>query len=918
MAPPVDIPFPGIHPRVGEQVLTVDPGVYPIRPSDGFPAAAYAALVFWPRTYGNWLTVQAELDTGGRFNGSPKDLIDALQRHKVEHTALAQEVANEEWVMAHHFLVGSVPAGAGVRLRVGVDTNNKKFLDAVQDPPDDGLPVPISIVYFDATAPQADGQTVRFILHPATPVRASRALMALDVGNTSTSAAMLDPWERDGDPRPLTHRIPMLGARPVPGRGGSIGFADPKAAPIPSELRFTQFRTWYPAGTQLPNTRVFPDLLLFPDDDLPNAVDYFAGELARAAGVSARSVMIGAKRMAASRPKAKDPRNPTGQTDFPTYPVTAPHRLIPEPTGETTDLPNATIQVDVRGPLELLAARLFQHFREARKEWPLKVALTYPTTYSRYELQSLRRAVQKGWLRMQALRQQPGRDIPGNDRELNEVGRQLQAVVSGPMDLDTQSRDPVIQLLLDEASAAAFFFLHRKIFEEIDGGLAAFRYLYEHGLNMLLYDCGGGTTDIALVKAVVEPDVRTLRITVLRRSGVRTFGGDDITRQVCRLLKAKLQYQIALDRKKPLQTAPPITPVKPPTDPAGWKALAAELEKFIADMSAADSQDLLVPTKTPPGQAPTEDRRAASLDLWRMGEQMKYTLSQEKTPTGPQSATFTPGEARLPPLERDTNTLTRAVLPADPQQLAQFKRKLETVSVNRIEIDALVYEPIMRSIANCNKLIADVFESRLGADEMPEEVHWVVASGNAVRYPAIQQALRRHLAVPFLDDPSRFTFDPDNAKDATAKGAVLALAAMEAQAEQIDPKFDSDLADRLPFDVGFRDLRVGMVKVLFEEHKRYLDLKTREPVKILLAEVSKQGVTAKRFVLLRRFPGDTGFTNFLAFEFPDGIQGPHLSVLYDDESEFEFRVLDGAGNEGAAVDLTAGDTYQAPAQRGDI
>lgn len=918
MAPPVDIPFPGIHPRVGEQVLTVDPGVYPIRPADDFPAATYAALVSWPRAHGNWLSVQAELDTGGRLGGTPKDLIDTLQKHKVEHTALAQEVANEDWLMGNFFLVGSVPSGAALRLRFGVDTNSKKFIDAVQDPPDDGYEVKLSIVYFDAAARQPDGQDVRLVLHPATPVRVSRSLMALDVGNTSTSAALLDPWDRDGDPRPLTHRIPMLGARPVPGRGGSIGFTDPRAHPIPSELRFLQFRTWYPTGTPLPNTRVFPDLLLFPDDDLPNAVDYFAGELARAAGVPARSVLMGAKRMAASRPKPKDPHRPPGQTDFPTQPVSAGHRLIPEPSGDTTDLPNATIYVDVRGPLELLAARLFQHFREARKEWPLKVALTYPTTYSRYELQSLRRAVQKGWLRMQALRQQPGRDVPGLDRELNEVGRQLQAVVAGPLDLDTQSRDPVIQLLLDEASAAAFFFLHRKIFEDIDGGLAAFRYLYEHGLNMLLYDCGGGTTDIALVKAVVEKDVRTLRITVLRRSGVRTFGGDDITRQVCRLLKAKLQYQIALERKKPVNSAPPLTPVKPPADAHGWKSLAADLERFIADMAAADPQDALVPTKTPPGQTPTEDRRAASLDLWRLGEQMKYQLSQEKPPTGPQAATFTPGEARLPPLERDTNTLTRGILPADLQQLAQLRRKLDTVTINRIEIDALVYDPIMRSIANCNKLIADVFESKLAADEMPEEVHWVVASGNAVRYPAIQQLLRKHLAVPFLDDPARFTFDPDNAKDATAKGAVLALAAMESQAQQIEPKFDSDLADRLPFDVGYLHLGVNMTKVLFEEHKRYLDLKTREPVKIPLADVSARGVPPRRFSLLRRFPGDPSFTNFLAFEFPEGIQGQHLSVVYDDESEFEFRVTDAAGNEGRAVDLTAGDTYQAPAQRGDI
>ncbi len=919
MAASVDIPFVGVHPRVGDQVLTVDPGEFPIRPDASFPAAAYAALVYWPKPFGAWLTVQAEADGGGRFATTPPELMAALLRHKVEHSAIAQEVAGDEWLTANQFAVGSVPAGSQVRLRFFADTNSKKFLDLVQDPPDDGLVVRVGVVFFDSSAPQPDGQVVRLIVQPCTPVPPSAALLALDVGNTSTSAAILDPDDVDRDPTPLTRRIPMLSAaRQEPGRGGWLGFAGPRAAAVPSDLRLKQFRTWYQAGTALPNVRVFPELALFADDDLPNAVEYDAGEPARADGLPARSVVMGAKRMAAARPQPKGTPNPS-PTGFPLYPVTAALRYIPEPNGEATDQPAATVQLDARGPLELLAARVFQHFREHRKEWPKKVALTYPTTYSRYELQALRRGVQKGWLRMQAVRQTPGRDAPTADRHLSALARQLQAVVSGPLDLNTQGGDPVIQLLLDEASAAAFFFLYRRIFEEIDGGLAAFRFLYEHGLNMLLYDCGGGTTDIALVRAEVEANARTLRITVRRRSGVRNFGGDDITRQMCRLLKAKIQYTIALERKKGGLNPPPISPNKPPTDDAGWKRLAAELEKFIADMAAADPQDLLVPTKTPPNQTPTEDRRAAALDLWRMVEAMKVQLSQDKAPPGPASATFTPGEVRLPsPFDRVLNRLSSAVLPADMALQAPLRKKLEAISLTRIEIDALIYDPIQRSVNNCNKLIAEVFDARTGADDMPEEVHWVVASGNAVRYPAIQQALRKGLAVPFLDDPSRFTFDPDNAKDATAKGAVLALAAIEGQAQQIDLQFDSDLADRLPFDVGFKTLMVNEVKVLFEEHKRYLDLKTREPVKIPLSELSKTGVVPNRFTLLRRFPGDPAFVGFLAFEFPDGIQGGHLLLSYDDEDSFEFKAVDGAGNEGRAKDLTAGDTYQAPAQRGDI
>src|SRR5256885_15772306 len=111
--------------------------------------------------------------------------------------------------------------------------------------------------------------------------------------------------------------------------------------------------------------------------------------------------------------------------------------------------------------------------------------------------------------------------------------------------------------MVDEASAAAFFFLFRRIFEE-PGGLPRFRYLSPAGLNMLLYDCGGGTTDIALVKAGLDPEAAdVLRITVLARSGLRGFGGDDITRAACRVLKAKIAQRVAEARNRLLKLSWP-------------------------------------------------------------------------------------------------------------------------------------------------------------------------------------------------------------------------------------------------------------------------------------------------------------------------------------------------------------------------
>jgi molecular chaperone DnaK (HSP70) len=917
MLAPIEIPFPGIHPRIGMQALTVDPGTYSFGPSARFAREPYAVLMYWARSLGGWLHVNADSGggTGNRFGNAPDDLVATIGRHKAQATQMAREVATDAWIHAHHFLVGSATPPAALGLRLAVNTGHELFVKYVgEDAPPHGVALAMTLVYFHANL-QPESQELRILLQPATPVRVSPALLALDLGNTSSSAAIFDPYNRPADPRSrISNRIPMLTTRPIPGRGGAIGYSDPRGASLASEIRFDQFRTWLRPGDGDVVARTFPDFVAHPDDDRLNAVDWMVGDMARSTGTPARSVVIGAKRMASARPLPRKPGDPGPR--YATHPVSATHKMIPDGyAGETQEVKTATIQLDVRAPLELLACRLLQHFREDRRAWPERMALTYPTTYSRFELLALRRAVQKGWLRMQARRQNADADAPAADPDLNRVVRDLQRVVNGPIDLDTQAEDPVIQLLVDEASAAAFFHLYRRIFEELDGGLAGFRYVYPTGLNMLLYDCGGGTTDIALVKASVESDTRTLRITVLRRSGVMTFGGDDITRQACRLLKAKLAFQIAIERKKGSLPALPEIPAKSPSDDGKWQGLAANLERFIDEMARFDPQDELVPTKTLPNQQPTEDRRSAALALWSWGETLKHRLSEETAGTGAGLGLGTPTDVRLPPFDRETNAIARAILIGDPAQIAALKRRFETVSLSRIELDALIFEPLRRSIRNCNRLIRDVFETNI--DALPEEVHWVVASGNAVRYPFLQEMLKRRLAVAFLDD-GRFTFDRANAKDATAKGAVLALAAMEARGEQIDPRFDSDLANLLPFDVGYRNLSVNGVKVLFAEHTHYRVLKTREPVQVPLVEVAAGGVAAKRFELLRRFPGDEQFELYLAFEFPEGMRGQFVSIAYDDSSEFEFRVADGVGSEGLPVDPSAGDLYRAPALRGDL
>ena len=111
--------------------------------------------------------------------------------------------------------------------------------------------------------------------------------------------------------------------------------------------------------------------------------------------------------------------------------------------------------------------------------------------------------------------------------------------------------NPVLpQLIIDEASAAAFYFIYRD-FLDAPGGLDLLLYLYPDGLNLLVFDCGGGTTDIALVHVRVERGsarrgrrTSKLNIEVLGRTGHRTFGGDDITIAAFRVLKARLAARL--------------------------------------------------------------------------------------------------------------------------------------------------------------------------------------------------------------------------------------------------------------------------------------------------------------------------------------------------------------------------------------
>jgi molecular chaperone DnaK (HSP70) len=471
-------------------------------------------------------------------------------------------------------------------------------------------------------------------------------------------------------------------------------------------------------------------------------------------------------------------------------------------------------------PAELLLRGLFRSVHQAKALVPRRIAVTCPTTFSFREIQRLKRAVVQGWR------------------------RSLEATLR-EFDASKIANPDIPQVVLDEAAAAAFFFIYRD-FIDGPGGLLAFRYLYPRGLNLLVYDCGGGTTDIALVHAQVEsenydqeatPAVR-LMIRVLGRTGQRSFGGDNITVAAFRILKAKIACRIN-KRELAAFRAPEVD------------GFAQFIDRYKVEI------DFNVPTTFARENLPLSEHRlrmAATYELWKLAEQFKIELGSRQSVRGAEPLVM-PGLALLISNHHGITV----------EMAASYLRDL---TLERGELDAMIAGALDESIEMANKMIG----SRLEDDE----VHRVHLVGNASRYPAVEESIKRKLRVRFLDH--RLRVEEAERKTSVAKGAALALAIRNSFVGA-DVEFDGEHVDRLPFDITYDDLTYGGPRILFHENQRYEDL-VRVAIHVPDPRRKPLEERSKRVILRRRWPGEDSGTPFLVFDFVKPIQGP-LWVSYD-------------------------------------
>ncbi len=404
---------------------------------------AFALVIYWSKAHG-FLKLCASQRRAGAQSEPFQEGVDALTRLLAEFqrdaNVLAPRVLNDNQFLA----VKTIPTGA-FNLTFTVDTDHPDFDAFIGSLPGTEAVVPITLVAVAQKRGDAGKLDLRLESSPGERPQAPATYggyVAIDVGNTATCVSCL----REGLSE--IKDIQLLNA------DVNRGTLEPPARAVPSNLRIDEI-----------HTRANEDNY---EQDSPDWAQWLIGT-ACTAGPASEGLVLGAKRLATSRD--------AGQR------VTV-FAFDERPRGKG---PREPIPVLRRIPAELLVCRIFQRFQEATLSKPTRLAITYPSTLSRGELDNLSNAVYRGWLRSQ---------------------REMQT----PQLLDQQPERLLLQL--DEAAAGAFFFLYRRIFQGA-AGIPGFRYLYPQGLNLLIYDCGGGTTDIALVTARPdEVDPQRLAVTV--------------------------------------------------------------------------------------------------------------------------------------------------------------------------------------------------------------------------------------------------------------------------------------------------------------------------------------------------------------------------------------------------------------------
>ncbi|MEO2035514.1 MAG: hypothetical protein ABGZ35_25825, partial [Planctomycetaceae bacterium] len=524
-------------------------------------------------------------------------------------------------------------------------------------------------------------------------------------------------------------------------------------------------------------------------------------------------------------------------------------------------------------------------------------------------------------------------------------------------------RGPIVRPeMLDEATAASFWFLSRDYFES-DERVGGFQYLYENGANILVMDFGGGTTDVALVRCIARTPTaaadaddaavkHVVEMEVLGRTGLRRFGGDEITSAVFRVLKATVAEKLG----GPKIDAGNFT---------DWYRINTQAidEKITTRTRMVDAGGEL--TELPNlGVEAKRVRQSLASEFWSWAEQVKQWLSKYmESDDVPKEAIAswppTPGGGTqnvslykiLRSDERDDSDYLNMEVNLDDDGDQNASHWTES-DLPRLMLDRrdLVTEQIRphldRLLDKTNRMLDQRLEKvrrkniKNGMSPYtPVELHRAYVVGQAAHFPVLRTRIAEELHIDTVnhehraketnwdaqDDEQvrslmRIVFDKKELKNSVVKGALL-FSSVKHTLTDVDFKRDEHLKDKLPFDI-LLDSHAHNNEVVYEEGERFDVFAGKErPV-----ENFTPGNSAAKVVnLFRRWPGDSDADLELLFRFQldAELDGP-VSIRYvdstDDQKYYGFELLIGSDDKPEILRGTweTSQEYESPLQRGDL
>lgn len=417
---------------------------------------------------------------------------------------------------------------------------------------------------------------------------------------------------------------------------------------------------------------------------------------------------------------------------------------------------------------------------------------------------------------------------------LSQQRRQvLQKIVQG---LGVQNVD----MSFDEATAAALYYMWRELFTDLYAGIDGFlarswcriedRQDYKgktekrkvYFQNILLYDIGGGTTDIALLEVAIEQlplfaeseqidagRYFIIRPKILGLTGRENFGGDNITLCIFRIIKSKLATIVAQKLLEHPDQFPPaqqeiLDAFKKNHDifTHWFSCSSSDYEKNYQDIR--DDINFLIPTDF--NNRP--ERQSAFLELWNEAEKIKkiLSLSKQDSPDRKEiTVAATSGNFNAVISHHSLNLLDHElnieISRSEMERLISKDIKGTFVKARNLCIgqDPLTKKPIIEHYIDRIILAGSSSHLRLVRDVIPQKT---------LGKPFFVQGYNKKLPAPFKLGNDNLIFNPKDAKLAVARGACMPRYFKRVK---VNPK-DPQIRDRLREGISYLDFDIDNVR----------------------------------------------------------------------------------------------------------